>query len=792
MSITQIGSTTTYSNETAASSATKSYTQVSGTNTILVVGWGSEGAGVHNTVTFDGNSLTLLESYTNNNEKVSMWYLVNPPVTTANVVATFSSGTGEVGLTITSWKNVDQTTPFSNSVEDGSTGNPSVTCNSDSGELVIDCFTHNDFNVTAVVGSGQTEISNITITSDFTNGMSIEDGASPNVTMSWSGLTNYDWAHVAGSMKYVAPPWYNSNWLYRMPVTVDSSKVTSGPHTSFPVVLEKTADAGFASKAGANLEDVLFTLDDGTTKLDHEWQVNKSNGEFIAWIRIPSLPSTVDTTIYMYYGGPATTSNIDNTSNSTGTNQDTDFSWSHTISTVDNTILVVGVSWRNSGPGTETVTGVTYNSVACTFIRKDEYFNSQSRSTAFYYIVNPSSGTNIVEVTFSGTVWRAVGGAVSITGIDQTNPIDVHSGTAGGSGTSVSTNITTTVDNTWIVDVICNREGTSTATAGGGQTERWDYLTGSGEIVGSGSTKQLATAGSTSMSWTVDSGIWSQSVVALKIATQADPEAVWDSGFEAVYHMSQSPDGTVLDSTSNNKDLTVNVGMDSGDLVAGVIGKCIAFDNSPNYLKTADSTTITLPGDFTFEAWVQPDAMNGWRTVLHLDDGAGTNYRLWTIQDSNPEFDYYDDGTEYQYAPTQTGTAWRHLATTYNDALPADRMRGFKDGAKTAEKPSVPNLASSTGPLIIGSYRWDNDSQFYDFWDGKLDEIRISNVIRSDGWIATTHKNAEDIGAFWGSGFGTEETEGGGGGYANKVNTIISFGKINGISISNISLVNTV
>jgi len=208
---------------------------------------------------------------------------------------------------------------------------------------------------------------------------------------------------------------------------------------------------------------------------------------------------------------------FDNASNTTGTNQSETVEWTHTVNTLDDTILVIGISWRNSGASTATVNSVTYNDVACTLIRKDEHFNSESRSTALYYILNPSSGANTAKVTFSAQVWRAVCGGVSLTDINQTNPINVHTGQSGQTGTAVSTNITPTVDNTWIMDTVISRNGSATSTAAGGQTERWDYMTGSSQIIGSGSTKQQATAALTSMGWTLHSGTsgWSHSVVAL-------------------------------------------------------------------------------------------------------------------------------------------------------------------------------------------------------------------------------------------------------------------------------------
>ena len=130
----------------------------------------------------------------------------------------------------------------------------------------------------------------------------------------------------------------------------------------------------------------------------------------------------------------------DTTSNANATSTSS-LTWQHTVGTGgSNRILVVGVSWRNSGAGTQTVSGVTYNAQALTLIRKDEYFNSASRSTAMYYLKDPPTGSAYdIVVSFSGgDFYKCVGGAISLTGVDQTTPVDAHNGVAGGSNSPAS------------------------------------------------------------------------------------------------------------------------------------------------------------------------------------------------------------------------------------------------------------------------------------------------------------------------------------------------------------------
>ncbi len=105
---------------------------------------------------------------------------------------------------------------------------------------------------------------------------------------------------------FAADAWYNSSWAYRKKITVQAGQVTSGPHTNFPMLVNFTSDAGLASYAQADGDDVLFTASDGDTKLDHEIESYTSGtGALVAWVEVTSIDN--GTVIYMYYGNGSAT-----------------------------------------------------------------------------------------------------------------------------------------------------------------------------------------------------------------------------------------------------------------------------------------------------------------------------------------------------------------------------------------------------------------------------------------------------------------------------------------------------
>jgi hypothetical protein len=102
-----------------------------------------------------------------------------------------------------------------------------------------------------------------------------------------------------------------SNYSYRKKITTDNVKVC-GPSdlTNFPVLISFTdANLKTVSNAGhvqnASGYDIIFTASDGTTLLSHQIEKYVSTtGEYIAWVKIPTLGTSVNTDIYMYYGNP--------------------------------------------------------------------------------------------------------------------------------------------------------------------------------------------------------------------------------------------------------------------------------------------------------------------------------------------------------------------------------------------------------------------------------------------------------------------------------------------------------
>ena len=97
----------------------------------------------------------------------------------------------------------------------------------------------------------------------------------------------------------VCQSWYNSSWPYRAPITIDNSLASALTGYQVQVTLGASGPWSRSSNDGS---DLVFTTSDGITQIPYwieEWTYGVSA---LIWVKVPALPASGSTTIYMYYG----------------------------------------------------------------------------------------------------------------------------------------------------------------------------------------------------------------------------------------------------------------------------------------------------------------------------------------------------------------------------------------------------------------------------------------------------------------------------------------------------------
>lgn len=180
-------------------------------------------------------------------------------------------------------------------------------------------------------------------------------------------------------------------------------------------------------------------------------------------------------------------------------------SWSHTVGSGSNMMLVVGISLEDTNSADATISSVTYNGVAMTAVPNSVATDGSSTfdRSQLYYLANPAAGAHTVAINFAGAVNGVSAGSISLSGVATSAPTAATS--ILDSGSSITTSINVTTAGSWLVDAVCSGASSVSFTpADAAMTSRWSAPQANSG--GAGATKSVSATGSASMSWTAGSG----------------------------------------------------------------------------------------------------------------------------------------------------------------------------------------------------------------------------------------------------------------------------------------------
>lgn len=218
--------------------------------------------------------------------------------------------------------------------------------------------------------------------------------------------------------------------------------------------------------------------------------------------------------------------------------------------------------------------------------------------------------------------------------------------------------------------------------------------------------------------------------------TSNNPSGIW-GGFVRVFHQGEGSGTNMIDSTGT-ENLTLN---QSDNWGTGIIGSGYDFDGTDDRaIGTNPSSGVAT---FTAEWWIRRDT------------DTGTYEQLSDVANSNSAFHHDIRSTDVFYWQPRIGGVVEvvqsvqtcsldteyYWVTRYNGSLAENIINNSQDGT---------NVAS--GSMAVTSVAW-NIATRYDFdryFSGLIDEIRISNSVRSDAYISEVFNNKRGI-----SGFGT-------------------------------------
>jgi hypothetical protein len=244
--------------------------------------------------------------------------------------------------------------------------------------------------------------------------------------------------------------------------------------------------------------------------------------------------------------------------------------------------------------------------------------------------------------------------------------------------------------------------------------------------------------------------------------SQEYPDHVWDSDYCGVWHLND-----FLDSTSNNNDGT-NYGTDS---CIGKIGIAKDFVETNEDYVSLDDMPEPADGKIskgTFEVWINPEELASRSIICKLDTKLEPDRKSYSfflkdtgqLQFAAQSGTWFPEG-KFIHAFTDVGHvtsgSWQQVVVVVD--LSTEDFAFYYNG----EEKDCTVTTEGTPPSYfynidldewLGKYSPESSGPY--FYNGSMDEVRISKTCRSADWVLTQYCNQNDPSGFLS--FGSEET----------------------------------
>ncbi len=253
------------------------------------------------------------------------------------------------------------------------------------------------------------------------------------------------------------------------------------------------------------------------------------------------------------------------------------------------------------------------------------------------------------------------------------------------------------------------------------------------------------------LSYTVDTVIYMYYDNSSISTTQENATGVWDSNFKGVWHSEQTSGTALSDSTSGAKNGTKQTATRPNPATGKIGGAQDYASTTSDYVNANNSATSIASGSYTLSFWFKPrnnfiSSTTGMSMFTLADSPSSNDIRIRLVNGTGKMDLYASKQTPYSaVSATTTETSWTggtwYFATASFSSTNAMRLfrNGVADGTNVATTRGTGNAAE----FDFGR-GWDG---FY--FDGSMDEIRISNSERTPGWITTEYNNENSPSTFY-------------------------------------------
>jgi hypothetical protein len=226
--------------------------------------------------------------------------------------------------------------------------------------------------------------------------------------------------------------------------------------------------------------------------------------------------------------------------------------------------------------------------------------------------------------------------------------------------------------------------------------------------------------------------------------SESDGSVVFDTanGFAGVWHLGEAANNTA----DGYKDATANGSHGTGTsmdmpAVTGAIGMAQELDGSNDLIKIgAIGLTRSAGQPITMSAWAWAEPQGGpWFHIIGTREGSGSGDLAYILR-SGDSWATEIDPTGGGGAVNGSGvnySAWQYIQAVYD----GDAITLYVDGQVTGSNGGNSSVTLDQDNWVIGRRPDEGHDQPWEFWPGRLDEIRVSSVARSADWIKLSFAN---------------------------------------------------
>ena len=221
--------------------------------------------------------------------------------------------------------------------------------------------------------------------------------------------------------------------------------------------------------------------------------------------------------------------------------------------------------------------------------------------------------------------------------------------------------------------------------------------------------------------------------------------AVWSNSYDRVYHFQEAVNnsaGGYIDSTGNGN--ATGVSMSLTEVQGKLAGNAQDFDGSADYIDTDYQPAGTV---WTWSAWFNHDDTSGYENIMSLP---GATFELF-LQDTTSRLEHWSANQSIPNAPlfhqtTPTNAVWNYGVSIREGNSITDGYKLYLNAIVGSDPANSGIFSGASADLWIGGRQ--SVPQYY---DGKLDEVRVATAARSANWITTEYNNQNDEATFWGT-----------------------------------------